>query len=93
MKFEWDKNKNNSNIEKHGIDFNNITEVFQDQNKVIVNVEKSEEKYGEKRKIVIGKIINIYYTVVYTIRKRYYRIISARKASKKERKLYNELNP
>ena len=32
MKFEWDENKNNSNKEKHGLDFNDTKKVFKDKN-------------------------------------------------------------
>ena len=28
MKFEWDENKNEANIRKHGIDFNDIPKIF-----------------------------------------------------------------
>ena len=92
MEFEWDENKNKTNRDKHSIDFDNAKKVFDDVNKININIENSEEKYGEKRKMVIGAIVDIIYTVVYTIRNSVYRIISARAASKKERKMYNDLN-
>ncbi|MEA3450618.1 MAG: BrnT family toxin [Bacteroidota bacterium] len=92
MEFEWDENKNKSNQDKHGVDFNKAKDVFNDENKIDIDIENSEEKYGEKRKIVIGAIVDIIHTVVYTIRNSVCRIISARAASKKERKLYNNLN-
>ena len=41
MKFEWDENKNKSNQDKHGIDFNNAKEVFQDNNRKIQWIELS----------------------------------------------------
>ena len=31
MKFEWDENKNKTNMQKHGIDFNDAKEVFKDK--------------------------------------------------------------
>ena len=86
MKFEWDENKNKSNQDKHGIDFNNAKEVFQDNNrKTSPDLRKD---YGEDRWITVGKILDIIIVVVFTIRDTAYRIISARYAKKKEREIY-----
>ncbi len=88
MKFEWDENKNKSNQDKHGIDFNNAKEVFQDNNrKTSPDLRKD---YGEDRWITVGKILDIIIVVVYTIRDTAYRIISARYAKKKEREIYKK---
>lgn len=87
MNFEWDKNKNATNIDKHGIDFNDAKEIFKDDNrKTSPDLRKD---YGEDRWITIGKLIDTVIVVVYTIRKPAYRIISARYAKKKEREIYN----
>ncbi len=87
MKFEWDENKNKSNQDKHGIDFNDAKEVFEDSNrKISPDLRKN---YGEDRWITIGKIVDLIIVVVYTFRDSAYRIISARYAKKKERKTYN----
>ena len=86
MEFEWDENKNKSNQEKHGIDFNDAKEVFKDENRT--NSEDNRYDYGEKRWITIGKMYKAIIVVVYTIRDAT-RIISARMANKKERKSYN----
>ena len=48
----------------------------------------SEEKFNEQRYISVGKVFSSIITVVYTYRGFVIRIISARPASKKERKLY-----
>jgi len=87
MNFEWDENKNKSNIEKHGIDFNDAKGVFNDINRT--NSEDNRKDYGENRWIMIGLIANILLTVVYTIRNAI-RIISARRSNKKERQEYND---
>jgi uncharacterized DUF497 family protein len=92
MKFEWDNNKNLSNIEKHGISFEEAKSIFSDSF-AIINEDKRFE-YGETRFVIIGKIYldminkHIISTVVCTKREDKIRIISARKASRKERKLY-----
>ena len=87
MKFEWDENKNKSNQDKHGIDFNDAKEVFEDNNRK--TSPDLRQNYGEDRWITIGKILDIIIVVVYTIRDTAYRIISVRYAKKKERKSYN----
>ena len=88
MKFEWDENKNKSNQEKHRIDFDDAKNVFKDENsKVSQDLRKD---YKETRWKIIGKIYGSIISVIYTMRNKTVRIISARKASKKERQEYNE---
>jgi len=87
MKFEWDETKNKSNLEKHGIDFNQAKEVFTDKNRIEVPDERKD--YGEKRTKVIGKAVDLILSVIYTARGAATRIISARAASQKEKELYN----
>lgn len=87
MEFEWDEYKNESNQEKHGIDFNDAKEVFKDDNsKVSPDLRK---EYGESRWKIIGKIYGSIISVIYTMRDKAVRIISARKASRNERDEYN----
>ncbi len=92
MNFEWDINKNISNLKKHGITFEEAQSIFDDLSAIIF--EDDRFTYGESRFIIIGQIyletLNKYILgiVVYTERADKIRIISARKASKQERKLY-----
>lgn len=87
MEFEWDENKNKSNTQKHGINFNDAKEVFKDENsKIAPDLRKD---YGEERWKIIGKIYGSIISVIYTVRNKVTRIISARKASSIERKEYN----
>ena len=53
MTFEWDENKNNKNLEKHGIDFKTATKIFQSTRLTKVD---SRKNYGEVRHITIGLI-------------------------------------
>lgn len=87
MEFEWDINKNKSNNEKHGVDFNDAKEIFSDENRK--TSPDLRNNYGEDSWITIGKLIDTVIVVVFTIRNTTYRIISARYAKKKERELYN----
>lgn len=89
--YEWDDTKNTTNIEKHGITFEEASTVFIDQH--CLTFEDSRHDYGEQRLISIGKI-RAYpmpiVVVVHTNRKGRKRIISARKANKKERRAYEQ---
>ena len=87
MKFEWDENKNNKNVEKHHIDFEEASEIFEDGDRI--NYPDDRKNYGEKRWITIGTVLEFIYTVVYTIRRDAIRMISARRANRKEREWYN----
>jgi len=93
MKFEWDENKRMDNLSKHGLDFWYALTVFEDKNRV--EYQDLGKDYGEIRIRVIGKINRnimdraIIIMVVYTDRDGKIRIISARPANKKERRLYN----
>ena len=64
MNFEWDENKNKRNIEKHNLDFEKAKTVFNDKNRL--DFPDDRKDYGEERRITIGKIFEILYTVVYT---------------------------
>ncbi len=44
MKFEWDKNKNSENIQKHKIDFNDVVEVFQQGRRIKMKPDTSKKK-------------------------------------------------
>lgn len=85
--YEWDKNKSKLNLEKHGIDFDLAIEVFSDPC-AIVQFNREIEK--EIRNQIIGKVDNelVILFVVFTHRGRKIRLISARKANKKERTIY-----
>jgi uncharacterized protein len=88
MEFEWDKNKNLLNADKHGIDFIQAKEVFNDdKRKTSPDLRKD---YGEDRWITIGKVVDIIIVVVYTIRDNVFRLISARYAKKSEGDRYNK---
>lgn len=88
MLFEWDENKNQKNIEKHGIDFNDAITIFDDDDKI--EAVDGRNDYGEERIQVIGEAKPGILMAVYTWRQNgtSRRMISARTASKKERAVY-----
>ena len=87
IKFEWNENKNISNVEKHGISFKIASRVFDD--KKYITFSDNRDNYYESREVIIGKVKNeLLVTVIYTERDESIRIISARKANKTERGLY-----
>ncbi len=94
MEFEWDEDKNQSNITKHGIDFQQAKRVFKDPN--ILTYEDTRFNYKEIREISVGQLILmtqqkiIIVVIIHTDRDGKVRLISARKASKRERKLYEQ---
>lgn len=88
MNFEWDEAKNKANIHKHGIDFADVHDVF---NHPMLTLLDDRESYGEERWIGIGKIQTLVGVVVYIERDiDVIRIISARKATKQEVRLYEQ---
>jgi uncharacterized DUF497 family protein len=84
-KFEWDDNKQKINIEKHGIDFVDAVAIFSDINRIEKTI---MHESGEERYITIGVVNDVVLLVVYTLRGESIRLISARRASKNERKYY-----
>ena len=83
-KFEWDENKRELNLEKHGIDFVDAIDVFMDLSRI--ETESSRDK--ELRYQTIGAVNDVVILVVYTYRAGTVRLISARRASKNEREAY-----
>jgi uncharacterized protein len=88
MQFEWDDDKCEVNIRKHGIDFEDVKDMF---NHPMMTVMDNHDTYGEARWCAIGWIEVILGVVVYTERVGdVIRIISARKATKNEVRLYEK---
>ena len=90
MEFEWDSAKNQRNIEKHGIDFVDAVRIFERPTLTVVD---NRHNYGEKRIAAMGTVEDVILYVVYIIRDGIWRIISARRANRRERKKYFEIFP
>lgn len=87
-KFDWDGDKRLSNIEKHGIDFDDVDHVFEDERSV--NYPSSRD--GEERFVLVGWLGNRLISVVHTLRGDTIRIISARAARPQEKALWLRQN-
>ena len=89
MKFEWDQNKAASNLSNHGVSFDEAKTVFNDP--LYVDFFDPDHSYNEHRYIIIGQSIdNRLLLITYTEREDTIRLISAREATRKERKDYEE---
>jgi len=88
MKFEWDKRKNQANIEKHGLDFADADKVF--ESPMLVKIDDRKD-YGEDRWIGIGLMDTRVVVIVFTEpMENAIRVISFRKATTDERKRYEQ---
>jgi len=87
MRFEWDSGKEATNIKKHRVSFDDAKEAL---NCGIVVVLKETHQNGEARFVYIGlcKKLNVLVVVVAFPDENVTRIISARKANKRESKFY-----
>lgn len=85
MRFEWDSGKAISNLRKHGIDFADAVTVLEDDRAVRIR----EETVEDARFVTIGMdTLARVLVVVYAWRDEKIRIISARKATRNERRRY-----
>ena len=88
MPFEWDEEKNKTNIRKHGLDFADAWEIF--TSPMLVTLDDRQD-YGEDRWIGIGLVRARVVVVVYSEREEeVIRIISMRKALSHERTKYEK---
>jgi len=85
MKFEWDEAKCKSNIVKHGLDFADAKFVFEG---ATFTFEDDRFSYGEQRFITLGMLKGIVVVIAHTEHRDVIRIISMRKATKSEQKIY-----
>ncbi|HQV94462.1 MAG TPA: BrnT family toxin [Anaerolineales bacterium] len=89
MDYQWDPNKAKSNLQKHGVSFADAVGVFEDENAITLE----DDHPSESRFITIGRdFLQRILVVIYTYRGAIIRIISARKAIARERKIYEEQN-
>ena len=86
IKFKWNENKNDINIKKHGISFEDAVTIFSDPNNA--EIYDGKHSLSEIRWKKIGLCGCEALSVIFTEKDDIIRIISARKADKKEEKEY-----
>lgn len=97
MRFEWDEEKNEVNQSRHdGLDFETASKIFEDPN-LVLRKERIDEESGEQRWHAMGTAQTAQRTAVLLVVVHVYRskngeeiirIISAREADKRERRIY-----
>ena len=88
MSYQWDSEKAADNLRKHGIDFADAVGVFEDEWALTV---REEIVFGEQRYATLGMdFLGRVLVVVYTYRGEEIRPISARQATRPERRTYEQ---
>ena len=89
MRFAWDSTKAADNLKKHGVDFREAATVFEDS--LSTTFPDTDHSTGERRFLILGMSARGRILVVaHTEANETLRIISARTATRRERKFYEE---
>jgi hypothetical protein len=83
--YEWNEAKNRANISKHGLSFEDANIVFSGP---CVTFEDMRRDYDEKRFITLGSLARRVVVIAHTSRNENTRIISMRKANRREQEIY-----
>ena len=87
MEFEWNEAKRLTNLAKHGLDFAHALEFEWEYAYVVVD---NRFEYGEERRIALGLFRGRAHVVIHTVRGNFTRMISFRKASARETRIYEK---
>lgn len=89
LTFEWDEEKADANLRKHGVSFEEAKTVFGDP--LSITIKDPRHSIGEHRYVDVGlSSEERLLVVVYTERRNVIRLISSREATRAERKAYEE---
>jgi len=88
VEFEWDEDKRRANIEKHGLDFEDASAVF-DGRPVFTSTNRRDE---EIRNVTTAIYLERYVTVIWTLREEKIRIISMRRTRDAEKRKYRQVH-
>ena len=88
MEFEWDDTKSDACFAYRGFDFAYAIRAFLDDDRVVGRDRRWD--YGEDRYRLLGAIEGRVFVVIYTMRGSAMRIISARKANRRELREYEQ---
>jgi uncharacterized DUF497 family protein len=84
MNFEFDERKSQSNKKKHGIDFTEAQELWDDPELLEIPLKSTDEP----RTLMVGLINDKHWSAIITHRQEHIRIISVRRSRTEERDLY-----
>ena len=84
MNFEFDERKSQSNKKKHGIDFTEAQELWDDPELLEIPLKSADEP----RTLLVGLISGKHWSAIITHRQEHIRIISVRRSRTEERDLY-----
>ena len=87
MEFTWSETKRAANIKAHGLDFVDAASVFEG---LTFTFEDDRFSYGEQRFVTLGLLAGLAVSVVHTENEYEIRVISFRKASKRESQIYDD---
>ncbi len=87
MSYEWDEAKNQANLKKHGLAFEDAEAVFEGD---VITVADHRKDYEEARFVSLGALCGRVVLIAHTERAGRVRIISMRKANEREQKIYQE---
>ena len=89
MHFEWDPEKARANLEKHGVSFEEAMRAFLDPHSITIldpDHSESEDRFALMGRSPAGRLL----VVVHTDRGDAIRLISARRATRRERRTYEQ---
>ena len=84
MEFEFDPVKSNSNMKKHGIDFDRAQDLWTDVDLMVIPARTTDEL----RFLAIGIIESRHWSAIFTLRNGRFRLISVRRSRREEIELY-----
>ena len=84
MEFEFDENKSKANKDKHGINFIEAQELWNDPDRI----EIPTKHLDEPRYVLIAMINNKHWSAIFTYRNNKIRLISVRRSRKDEKEIY-----
>ncbi len=87
MELEWDEAKRQKTLQTRGLDFADVAQIDWD---TAIVFDDDREDYGEERQVCLGLLHGQWVVAAYTFRGDALRVISMRKASRRERRMIHD---
>ena len=85
MKLDWDETKRQATLRERGLDFADVASVDWE---TAVILDDGRKDYGERRQVCLGRLHDLVVVVAFTFRGDALRVISMRRANRRERKIH-----